>query len=64
MTIPEITVITLVCVLFAAGVESSAAVEFYVAKGGCDAWSGKLPAPNKAGADGPFATIEGARDAI
>jgi len=35
---------------------------FYVATNGNDAWSGRLPAPK--GADGPFATLERARDEI
>lgn len=38
--------------------------DFYVAVDGCDDWSGKLESPTKDGADGPFATIEKARDAI
>ncbi len=36
----------------------------YVAPGGNDAWSGELAEPNAAGDDGPFATIERARDAV
>ncbi|MCP4641181.1 MAG: right-handed parallel beta-helix repeat-containing protein [bacterium] len=36
----------------------------YVAPNGNDAWSGALDAPNDAGTDGPFATLERARDAI
>jgi len=38
--------------------------DFYVATDGNDAWSGKLPAPNAAGTDGPFATPQKARDAV
>ena len=37
---------------------------YYVAPGGNDAWSGKLPAPNKDRQDGPFATLERARNQI
>jgi len=37
---------------------------FYVATNGNDAWTGTRPAPNRAGTDGPFATLERARDAI
>lgn len=37
---------------------------FFVATNGNDAWSGKLAKPNVKKADGPFATLEGARDAI
>ena len=36
----------------------------YVATNGNDAWSGTRLTPNAAGTDGPFATLEGARDAI
>ncbi len=37
---------------------------FYVAPNGNDAWSGTLRSPNKAGTDGPLATVTRARDAI
>ena len=37
---------------------------FYVATDGSDSWSGRLPAPNADRSDGPFATLEKARDAI
>jgi len=37
---------------------------YYVAPDGNDSWSGKLKAPNPDGTDGPFASLEGARDAI
>ena len=36
----------------------------YVASGGNDDWSGRLFAPNDARSDGPFATLQRARDAI
>jgi hypothetical protein len=36
----------------------------YVSPQGDDRWSGKLAEPNTAGSDGPFATLELARDAI
>jgi len=39
-------------------------VTFYVAPGGSDSWSGRLPAPNSAKTDGPFATFERARAAV
>ncbi len=39
-------------------------VDFYVAPDGSDAWSGRRPAANTAKTDGPFATIERARDAV
>jgi hypothetical protein len=37
---------------------------FFVATDGNDRWSGKLAAPNGAKTDGPFATLERARDAV
>ena len=43
---------------------SALAAGFHVATHGNDAWSGTLPAPNAAGADGPFATVDRARMAI
>ncbi|MCX6927302.1 MAG: right-handed parallel beta-helix repeat-containing protein [Verrucomicrobia bacterium] len=39
-------------------------VEFYVAPGGADAWSGTRAEPNAARTDGPFATLARARDAV
>jgi len=39
-------------------------VVFYVATNGNDEWSGRLPEPNAAATDGPFATIERARQAV
>ena len=37
---------------------------FFVATNGSDAWSGTLAAPNSEQTDGPFATLERARDAV
>lgn len=37
---------------------------FFVAPDGSDGWSGQLPAPNDRKTDGPFATLERARDAV
>ena len=42
----------------------SAQAAFYVATTGNGDWSGTLPDPNPEGNDGPFATLERARDAI
>ncbi len=39
-------------------------MNFYVSPKGNDAWSGTLSAPNRQRTDGPFATLERARDAI
>jgi len=47
-------------VIAAAGTQA----DFHVAPNGNDAWSGRLPAPNAAGTDGPLASLRGARDAI
>ncbi len=38
--------------------------DFYVSPEGNDAWSGRLAAPNSERTDGPFATLERARDAV
>jgi len=38
--------------------------DFYVATDGNDQWSGISPEPNHGGTDGPFATLERARDAV
>ena len=43
---------------------SATPVAFYVAPDGDDSWLGKLPMPNSERTDGPFATLEKARDAI
>ena len=37
---------------------------FYVAPDGRDTWTGKLPAISPDGTDGPFGTLERARDAL
>ncbi|WP_372394277.1 right-handed parallel beta-helix repeat-containing protein [Azospirillum sp. HJ39] len=37
---------------------------FYVSTQGKDSWSGRLAAPNADGTDGPFASLEKARDAM
>jgi len=39
-------------------------VVLYVATDGNDAWSGRLPAPNTSRSDGPWATLQRARDGI
>lgn len=38
--------------------------DFYVSVSGSDSWSGMLAAPNEQRSDGPFATLERARDAV
>lgn len=37
---------------------------FYIGPNGNDKWSGDYPDPRQAGSDGPFATLERARDAV
>jgi len=44
--------------------EIKTATNLYVATIGNDSWSGKLPEPNAAGTDGPFATLQRAREAV
>jgi len=57
---------TMVLFLMMLGVAMGAPepLKLYVAKDGNNAWSGKLAAPNDAKTDGPFATIERARDEV
>lgn len=43
---------------------SAREADFYVAPDGRDNWSGRLPAPTEGRGDGPFATLERARDAV
>lgn len=43
---------------------SSSAADFFVAPEGDDSWSGKLPAPNAAKSDGPFASPAKAQVAV
>ena len=38
--------------------------EFFVSQSGNDTWSGRLAEPNLNNTDGPFATIQGAREAL
>src|SRR5262245_61576253 len=44
--------------------DKAAPIVLYVAPEGNNAWSGRRPAPNPAKTDGPFATLERARDAV
>jgi len=56
-------VVMLVLGLCAAAVSAQELV-LYVAANGSDGWSGRLAAPNRKRSDGPFATLERARDEI
>lgn len=42
----------------------STQTDFYLSPNGSDAWSGTLSSPNEHRTDGPFATLERARDAV
>ncbi|MCC6444492.1 MAG: right-handed parallel beta-helix repeat-containing protein [Armatimonadetes bacterium] len=52
------------CLLPCALVRQAEAATFYVAPDGSDLWSGKLRQPGRNRADGPFKTLERARDAV
>lgn len=43
---------------------AAAEMTFHVATSGNDQWSGTIPAANASGNDGPFATLQRARDAV
>jgi hypothetical protein len=51
-------------VWFALLVSGAEPTTLYVDPGGNDAWSGRLERPRADGADGPLATLEGARNAV
>ncbi|VGO19710.1 right-handed parallel beta-helix repeat-containing protein [Pontiella sulfatireligans] len=53
-------------VLLTAGICNVVAMpaDFYLSPNGSDRWSGTLAEPNADGTDGPFATLERARDAV
>jgi len=50
--------------LAALSVAQAAPAVLHVSTTGNDSWSGTLVAPNKAGSDGPFATLQRARDEV
>ena len=47
-----------------AATESAVKADFFVSPEGSDDWSGTLSDPDSEGSDGPFATLERARDAV
>ncbi|HEY3328772.1 MAG TPA: right-handed parallel beta-helix repeat-containing protein [Capsulimonadaceae bacterium] len=56
---------TALLIVLVAGLSASAEpLALYVSPTGNDAWSGSLPAPNKAKTDGPFATLQRAQQAL
>jgi len=59
-----LAVLTLLCAVCIFPHSARAQTRLYVATNGNAAWSGTRPAPNRAKADGPFATLERARDEI
>ncbi|TWU44376.1 hypothetical protein Q31b_19120 [Novipirellula aureliae] len=48
----------------AVAADSAVPADFYVSTEGSDQWSGTLSAPDAQGKDGPFATLERARNAV
>jgi len=58
--------IVLMLILMAASLchAASTKADFYLSPNGSDAWSGTLASPNAQGTDGPFASLERARDAV
>ncbi|MHC4539253.1 MAG: right-handed parallel beta-helix repeat-containing protein, partial [Planctomycetota bacterium] len=44
--------------------DSARKADFYVSADGSDDWSGLLPESNAQGTDGPFASLERARQAV
>ena len=59
-----IVLLALAAAPFNALAAAPAPADFYVAPNGNDAWSGKRPAPAAGNSDGPFATLERARQAV
>lgn len=61
-------IIGLICLISAIPINPAHAndspLKLYVSTGGNDSWSGRLPDANGAKTDGPFATLERARDEI
>lgn len=61
---PFVTIACLTLSLLWLIAETSGAADLFVSTEGSDAWTGTLDAPNPEASDGPFATIERARDAV
>lgn len=57
-----VSILFIILSAFLTGARNAGAADFYVSEKGSDAWSGKLPEPKAD--DGPFATLERARDAV
>jgi len=56
-----VLLVVMVCIF---SVAAGAGTFFHVSRKGNDKWTGKLTVANRWGSDGPFATLERARDAI
>ncbi|MDO6739328.1 right-handed parallel beta-helix repeat-containing protein [Wenyingzhuangia sp. 2_MG-2023] len=52
------------CFNVVAQTTSNSTADFYVSTKGSDDWSGTLATPNQQGTDGPFATLEQAKEAV
>lgn len=52
------------CLISTAQTISNTQADFYISAKGSDKWSGTLENPNAQGTDGPFATLEHARDVV
>ena len=57
-------ILVILCTLVGAQEASSTPVKFYVSPIGNDSWSGQIAAPNPDKTDGPFQTLERARNQI
>jgi len=61
----DLSLLTIVSVmLLSCATHEKNGLKLYVSTSGNDSWSGKLTQPNQDKSDGPFATLEKARDAI
>ena len=58
------TIVLPVLLAVALGTCEGAAMEYYVSPKGNDAWSGRVPDPNRQGTDGPFRTLAKAAVAV
>lgn len=58
------TIYSLLLMLLSLNVYSSETADFYLSPNGSDSWSGTLATVNEDKSDGPFATLERARDAV
>ena len=50
--------------LLSCNTKPSQTIEFFISKEGSDTWSGRLAEPNHDKTDGPFATLERAKQAV